>query len=479
MLETKFANDACAETMAAPDMDTLQAPPAPEEPLLFDRYRTIRELGRGGMGVVLLAHDTFLDLQVALKLIPQTVVRDTEGIVDLKKEVLRGISLTHPAIVRVFSFEQDSTTAAIVMEHVEGQTLAQKKSQSPGRCFDSEEILPWLEQLCVALDYAHGEARIAHRDLKPANLMLTSAGRLKVADFGIASSLSETVSRVSVRSDGSGTPPYMSPQQARGERPTHLDDIYSLGATIFELLTGKPPFFRGNILAQVIHEDPPTMTARREEFGVLDRSSIPDAWEKMVASCLAKEPEHRPQSGAAILELLKHPERAIVLRPALHVTPVIEFKLEPVAEEKPEQPNSLKPAVRQPVKPVRWQADEPVERSGGPSRILAIGSAAVSGLFAIIEAVLRPVIKIALVFLALWGCLLIKGKWDALAAKRDADAAALRVSQRQMEPEQVAPNRAQPQAAQPTIIVMPPPPPHGPGPGGMGPPPRRLPPRPR
>jgi serine/threonine protein kinase len=93
--------------------------------------------------------------------------------------------------------------------------------------------------------------------------MITPAGRLKVADFGIASSLSDTMSRVSVRIDSSGTPPYMSPQQAMGERPTHLDDIYSLGATFYELLTSKPPFFRGNILAQVLHEEPVSIAQRR------------------------------------------------------------------------------------------------------------------------------------------------------------------------------------------------------------------------
>ena len=82
------------------------------------------------------------------------------------------------------------------MEHVQGETLAQKKAQRPGRCFDCDEVLPWLEQLCAALDYAHQEARIAHRDLKPGNLMLNPAWRLKVADFGIASSLSDTTSRV-------------------------------------------------------------------------------------------------------------------------------------------------------------------------------------------------------------------------------------------------------------------------------------------
>ncbi|HEX8313280.1 MAG TPA: serine/threonine-protein kinase, partial [Chthoniobacteraceae bacterium] len=305
------------------------------EPPLFGRYRTVRELGRGGMGVVVLAHDTILDVPVALKLIPETVVRDTDGIVDLKKEVLRGMELTHPNIVRVFSFEQDAKTAGIVMERVEGETLAQKKAQQPNRCFECDEVLPWLEQLCAALDYAHTEARIAHRDLKPGNLMLTPAGRLKVADFGIASSLSDTMSRVSVRADTSGTPPYMSPQQAMGERPTHLDDIYSLGATIYELLTGKPPFFRGNILAQVLHEEPVSITQRRAELGVTDGKPIPSAWEKMIAACLSKSPEARPRSGADVLMLLAHPERALVAGP---IVPLGDLRLEKGAvEEDPVQ----------------------------------------------------------------------------------------------------------------------------------------------
>jgi serine/threonine protein kinase len=274
---------------------------------LFGRYRRVRELGRGGMGVVLLAHDEVLDLPVALKLVPELVVSDTDGIHDLKKEVLRGMALTHPGIVRVYSFEQDATHAAIIMEYVEGETLADVKARQPGGCFDAEELRPWLEQICAALDYAHTEARIAHRDLKPRNILLDRNGRVKLADFGVSSSLGSTMSRVSVQAavHVSGTPSYMSPQQARGECPSHLDDIYSLGATLYELITSRPPFFRGNILGQVFEETPPRMSARRAELEVEGKAAIPERWEKLVAACLSKEREARPASGAAILQTLQ------------------------------------------------------------------------------------------------------------------------------------------------------------------------------
>jgi serine/threonine protein kinase len=442
--------------------------------MLFGRYRTVRELGRGGMGVVVLAHDTLLDLQVALKLIPQTVVRDTEGIIDLKKEVLRGMELTHPGIVRVFSFEQDATTAAIVMEYVQGQSLAQMKGLRPSRCFDCEEVLPWLEQLCAALDYAHAEARIAHRDLKPGNLMLTGTGRLKVADFGIASSLSDTLSRVSVRADNSGTPPYMSPQQAMGQRPAHLDDIYSLGATVYELLAGKPPFFRGNILAQLMQEEPVPMTQRRQEFGNLDQGPIPAAWEKMVAACLAKNPEERPQSGAAILELLKNPERAVALRPQ---GPRYDGTLQIIPKEVSlPQAAPAATVVAQTAEVVRWQPEEKQLRASEPSKVFGFLTRVFSGSIEVIGAALRPVFKLALIFAALWGFLHLKGKWDANETKRAAEAAKLESARRAAEPETPF-VRPQPIPMQPAPFYPPPGPPPGAGPGNpppnMPPPPRR------
>jgi serine/threonine protein kinase len=273
--------------------------------VVFGRYRLEREIGRGGMGVVWLARDERVDVEVALKFLPDVVARDGECVNELKRELRRGLNLTHPGIIRVYSFEQDERGAAISMEYVDGTTLGALKTKQAGGCFDWDELLPWVEQLCGALEYAHEEARIVHRDLKPRNLMLTMKGRLKVADFGVATSLSETMTRASVRKDGSGTPPYMSPQQAFGENPTPSDDIYSLGATLYELLTGRAPFYQGNILAQVQQRVPPTMAERREVLKVIGKKPIPENWERTIAACLAKEAEDRPQRASEVLESLR------------------------------------------------------------------------------------------------------------------------------------------------------------------------------
>jgi serine/threonine protein kinase/formylglycine-generating enzyme required for sulfatase activity len=276
--------------------------------LLFRRYRVLRELGRGGMGVVLLAQDTALGIPVAIKLVPDLVVKDTEAINDLRKEVLRGMALNHDGVVRTHHFEKDESGAAIVMEFVEGDNLTELKVRQPGGCFDPEQLLPWLEQLCAVLDYAHREKRLVHRDLKPRNVMLTPAGRIKVADFGIAAVLSESRSRHSMEGKISGTLGYMSPQQAEGKRPAPADDVYSLGAMLYELLTGKPPFFRGGeaaIFSQILQVIPPSLAERREELEVTGKAPIPPQWEETIAACLAKEPAERPQSAGEVLARLK------------------------------------------------------------------------------------------------------------------------------------------------------------------------------
>ena len=279
-----------------------------EGALLFARYRVERELGRGGMGQVLRAFDTKLRITVAVKLIPDQLVPDTEAVNDLRQEVLRGMALMHPCIVRTNHFELDESGAAIVMEFIDGFTLAELKEQQAGRCFEPDQLLGWLKDLASVLDYAHREARLIHRDLKPRNLMVTREGRLKVADFGISAILTDSLSRNTGSGPTSGTPPYMSPQQITGKRPRPEDDLYSLGATLYDLLTGKPPFFRGpaqGIFHQVLAELPPTLEERREELGVAGKLPIPAHWEQVIAELLDKDPARRPRSAGEVYERLR------------------------------------------------------------------------------------------------------------------------------------------------------------------------------
>src|SRR5438477_67152 len=161
-----------------------------------------------------------------------------------------------------------------------------------------------MSQLCDALDYAHNYAHIIHRDLKPANLMVNKRGNLKVSDFGIARSLGDSLSKITIEQGRSGTLVYMSPQQLAGERGTHLDDIYSLGATLYDLLTSKPPFYSGNIDRQIHERVALSMTERRKELDI-EPALVPKVWEDAVAACLAKDPSRRPQSAAEVAQRLQ------------------------------------------------------------------------------------------------------------------------------------------------------------------------------
>jgi hypothetical protein len=270
---------------------------------LAGRYVLLRILGRGGMGVIWLARDQKLERDVALKFLPDVVSLDKEAISDLKRETRRSLELTHPNIVRIYDFVEDLSWAGISMEYVAGDTFSALKVAQPNRCFEVTQLEAWVRQLCAALAYAHEEAHIVHRDLKPANLMVDGKGRLKITDFGIARSISDSVSRVSIRGNSSGTLAYMSPQQARGQAPGVSDDVYSAGATLYDLIAGKPPFYTGEIYQQLLYENPEPMAQRRVQLGIKG-GAIPERWEQAIASCLAKDPAHRPQSATEIAERL-------------------------------------------------------------------------------------------------------------------------------------------------------------------------------
>ena len=275
---------------------------------LFNRYRLIKTLGRGGMGIVWLARDEELERDVALKFLPDLIIRDRAVLGDLKRETRRSLELTHKNIVRIYDFVHDQTSGCISMEYVDGDTLSNLRADKPHKVFEADELKDWVSQLCDALDYAHNHARIVHRDLKPANLMVNQRGDLKVADFGIARSLSDSVSKLTMEHGKSGTLVYMSPQQLEGERGTHLDDIYSLGASLYELLTSRPPFYSGNVDRQIREKIPPSMTQRRKELEINgDSEPVDEIWENVVRRCLAKNPAKRPQSVSEIAKMLSVP----------------------------------------------------------------------------------------------------------------------------------------------------------------------------
>jgi len=271
---------------------------------VFARFTLQKILGRGGMGVVWLARDEKMGRNIALKFLPEILLNDCTAVAELKRETLRALELTHTNIVRIHDFLEDAQTAAVWMEYVPGNTLGNLRLDQPGQVFAAEALAPYLRQLCAALDYAHHDAKIVHRDLKPANLMIDDRGRLKVMDFGIAASLSESVSRISNRASNSGTLAYMSPAQVNSTDPSAADDLYALGATLYELLTGQPPFKAPEpsvLIHQILNSAPVPINERRAKAG---QPPVPCAWEETVLALLAKEPAERPQSGAEVLARL-------------------------------------------------------------------------------------------------------------------------------------------------------------------------------
>lgn len=285
---------------------------------IFNRYKLDRVLGRGGMGVVWLADDLKLERPVAMKFLPSLIGLDPAAVKELKTETRRGLELSHPHIVRIYDFVDDEDAAAISMEFVDGKTLSELRMAKEHGVFTVEDISKWLLGVCDALDYAHFQRKVVHRDLKPANIMLTTKDAVaKIADFGIARSLSDTMSRLSAAHIGtSGTLPYMSPQQAMGERPLPTDDVYSLGATLYELLSGKPPFYRGDLPTQINSKIPPSMLERRQELEIPTSDTIPKIWEDAIAACLHKEPSMRPSCAGALAEMVGLKPGTVTLRTA-------------------------------------------------------------------------------------------------------------------------------------------------------------------
>ena len=276
--------------------ETIRIPRFGPTQKIFRRYTLQKILGRGGMGVVWLARDDQLETLVALKVLPEALTHDPASLEALKHETKLGLQLAHPNIVRIYDFQQDDNAAAISMEYIDGVTLSDVRCTRPEQVLNPSDLEPHVTALCDALHYAHTRRKIVHRDLKPRNLMLNSDGELKIADFGISRSISESMVMVTGKLGSTGSPPYISPQQWDGDQPTPLDDIYSVGATLYELLTSKPPLL-GVMDWQKVHSNvPPPMWERRNVLRITGVEAIPPEWEETIAACLAKDPKDRPQT---------------------------------------------------------------------------------------------------------------------------------------------------------------------------------------
>ncbi|HCU88000.1 MAG TPA: hypothetical protein DGP39_10755, partial [Verrucomicrobiales bacterium] len=263
------------------------------------------------MGAVWLALDEEVQQEVALKLVSDHVGLDSESLNDLQREVNKSHHLVHPNIVRMGYFWNEAGEPAFIsLEYVDGSDLDQIRQQSAKGVFSWKDVQAYMLQLCDALEYAHSQ-KVAHRDIKPSNFMINREGQLKLADFGIAASLSSTsMSFHSSSVLGSGTPPYMSPQQLDGKRPKVTDDIYSVGATFYHLLTSKPPFHQGDVSYQVRHTEATPLGLRLKELGLTN--DIPEYVAAIVMACLQKDPAQRPQSMRVIREWIQSGEEVAV-----------------------------------------------------------------------------------------------------------------------------------------------------------------------
>ena len=250
------------------------------------------ELGAGGMGEVYRARDSTLNRDVALKILPAMFTDDAERIARFRREAQVLASLNHPNIGSIYGLEESNNLRVLVLELVEGPTLADRIT---GGAVPLEEALAIASQIADAMAYAH-EKGVTHRDLKPANIKITTEGNVKVLDFGVAKVLQGHENPDSPSSDRStftnattragmipGTPAYMSPEQAKGKPVDKRADIWAFGVVLYELLTGEHPFQRETIsdtLAAALKEEP-------------DWDRVPAKVLPLLRHCLEKDPKRR------------------------------------------------------------------------------------------------------------------------------------------------------------------------------------------
>jgi len=261
-------------------------------------YQIVSPLGVGGMGEVYRAHDSRLRREVAIKVVPEATTHNPDRMARFSREAQFLAALNHPNIGGIYGLEESSTMLALVMELVEGPTLADRIATGP---IPIEDALPIMKQITEALEYAHDRG-IVHRDLKPANIKIKPDGTVKVLDFGLAKALSDDVRAADISNSPTltaaatqaglilGTAAYMSPEQARGKAVDRRADIWSFGVVAFEMLTGKMAF-KGDTVSDVL-----AAVIRGEPDWSLLPAGLPNEIQQLIRRCLNKDPRQRLQS---------------------------------------------------------------------------------------------------------------------------------------------------------------------------------------
>jgi tRNA A-37 threonylcarbamoyl transferase component Bud32 len=283
------------------------------------RYKIMKEIGRGAMGVVYQGYDPKIDRIVALKTIRKDRLAESRGAEDLVTRFQREIramgKLVHPNIIVIYDTGEDEETAYVAMEFVEGDTL--ENLIQKGIRFSTEKIIDIMDKICDGLEYTHRQG-IVHRDLKPSNIMLLKGDRVKITDFGISKAVGASSSSMTQAGIFLGTPSYMSPEQIAGRKLDGRSDLFSLGIVLYQLLTGEKPFFANTIstlMYNIVNREPIPPSQ-------ID-SSIPSHYDKVIAKALAKDADKRYQTAKDFIEDLKRAYRGECLVEASSIEPTM------------------------------------------------------------------------------------------------------------------------------------------------------------